>query len=108
MLLTLAKIIPAEGEGLLLELVGRIEKHRALSDDESRLVEALVRKEKRRADNRVIRVWTRQQKDELERMAKLRGGVKKFAAKHGMPDKVAWAMLRNLRNGIRNRAKVKG
>jgi hypothetical protein len=104
----LAKLIPAEGEADLLELVCRIEKLRALQDDESRLVEQLVKKERRRKAVRVQRVWTHTQKTALLNASKLRGGVKKFALENGMPDRTAWHMLRHLRNGMTKKPKVKG
>lgn len=108
MLHNLAKLIPADGEDMLLTLISRIERLRALHDDESRLVEELVRKERRRNAKRVQRVWTHTQKAELLKASKSRGGVKKFADAHGMPDRIAWHMLRHLRNGVTKRAKVKG
>jgi len=108
MIQNLAKFIPVEGEPMLLELVCRIERLRALQEDESRLVELLVRKERRRTAKRVQRTWTVLQKTELLNASKMRGGVKMFAASHNMPERTAWHMLRHLRNGITNRPKVKG
>lgn len=108
MIQNLAKFIPVEGEPMLLELVSRIEKLRALQDDESRLIELLVRKERRRKAIRVQRSWTITQKTDLLAASKARGGVKKFAIDHNMPERTAWHMLRHLRNGITKRAKVKG
>lgn len=108
MIQNLAKFIPVEGEPMLLELVSRIERLRALQDDESRLVEILVRKERRRTAKRIQRTWTVTQKTELLNASKIRGGVKRFAAMHDMPERTAWHMLRHLRNGITKRPKVKG
>jgi hypothetical protein len=108
MIQNLAKFIPPEGESVLLELVGRIERLRALQDDESRLVELLIRKERRRSAKRVQRQWSPSEKAELFKAGKKRGGVKAFAASHNMPELTAWHMLRHLRNGNTKRAKVKG
>lgn len=103
------KAIPAEGEAMLLELVNRIERMRALRDDESILVEYIIKRERDRAKIRVTkRVWTHKQKTALLKASKARGGVKKFAFDHNMPDRVAWHMLRNLRNGMTKRPTVKG
>lgn len=103
------KTIPAEGESMLLELVNRIEKLRALHEDESKLIECIIKRERDRAKVRVTkRVWTHTQKAALLKAAKARGGVKKFAADHDMPARTAWHMLRNLRNGMTKRLPVKG
>lgn len=109
MLQNLAKFIPAEGEDMLLELVGRIEKMRALLDDESILVERIIKRERDRSGIRIKkRVWTKPEKAALLKAAKLRGGVKKFALAHGIEERTAWHMLRNLRNGMTKRLPVKG
>ena len=108
MIQNLAKVIPLEGETMLLELVGRIERLRALQDDESRLVELLIRKERRRNAKRVQRRWTPAEKTALTKAGKTRGGVKVFATSHNIPESVAWHMLRNLRNGNTKRVTVKG
>jgi hypothetical protein len=103
------KVIPAEGEPMLLELVCRIEKLRTLHHDESKLIECIIKRERDRAKVRVTkRVWTHTQKTALLTAAKSRGGVKKFAIDHNMPERTAWHMLRNLRNGMTKRPSVKG
>ncbi len=109
MIQNLAKFIPVEGEPMLLELVSRIEKLRALQDDESILVERIIKRERDRSGVRIKkRIWTKTEKDNLLKASKVKGGVKKFACVHNMEERTAWHMLRNLRNGITKRPQVKG
>jgi len=105
-LASLAKILPTDAEPIVLDLIGRIEKHRALEDDESRLVEALVRKEKRRGA-RVKHVWTKQEDASLLKASKMRGGVRMMAERMGMQQQVLWARLHRLRNSLNGAAKRK-
>lgn len=108
---TLANMIPQDGEPLLIELVDRIGKLRALDDDESRLVEAVVKKQRRRARVRTYKSWTPKEDRELLQRQHRRRGVASYAQELGVTETAAWSRLRHLRNlrkGKRGEKEVKG
>lgn len=94
----LAKMIPQEGEALLIELVDRIGKMRALSDDESLLVETVVKKQCRRGQARTYKTWSAKEDRELLSRQFRRRAVAEYAITLGVTETAAWSRLRHLRN----------
>jgi len=94
---TLAKMIPQEAEPLVIELVDRIGKMRALADDESLLVETVVKKQRRRSPNFTHR-WTPKEDRELLRIQFRPRGVIEFALRIGVSEKAARRRLEKLRD----------
>lgn len=90
--------IAAEGEALVLDLVERIERCRALQPEESDLVAELVRRSRRRAGKRVYRRWTKKEDDELWRRQFKALAVAQYAEMLGITQTAAWSRLRHLRN----------
>ena len=88
--------VAAEGESLVLELLERIERCRALRDDESDLTAELIRREKRRAPNR-SHAWTAAEDRELIRVQARPRGVIRAAKKFGVSEKAARRRLEKLR-----------
>lgn len=95
---SLAKMVPQEAEPLLIELVDRIGKLRALEDDESLLVEAVVKKQRRRTRVRTYKRWTPDDDRELLARQHRRRGVASYAHELGVTETAAWSRLRHLRN----------
>ena len=86
-LVTIFKTLPAEAEPLVLELTGRIEKLRALDDDESRLVEEAIRREKRRTwqDKGTFRhIWTAKEDLRIKTAGHSEAKLKAIAADIGV------------------------
>lgn len=94
---SLAAMIPADAEPIVLEILDRIGKMRALHDDESKLTAALVRREKRRLPNR-NHSWTRQEDRELLRAQYRPRGVIVLAEDIGVTEKAARRRLEKLRD----------
>lgn len=88
--------IEAEGEALVLSLVERIERCRALRPDESDLVAELIRREKRRAPNR-SHAWTPDEDRALMRAGAKPRGVIRLAKRLGVSEKSARRRLEKLR-----------
>ncbi len=88
--------VAAEGEKLVLELVERIERCRALRPEESDLVAELIRREKRRGPNRT-HAWTKAEDRELLRVQTSPRGVIRLAKKLGVSEKSARRRLEKLR-----------
>jgi len=98
-------LIPAEAEPIVLELLGRINRLRSLKDDESRLTEGLVKREKRRQPSRT-HVWTREDDRTLRRVQHRPRGVAEFAEKIGVSESAAWSRVQVLRHPHKRRAKT--
>ncbi len=98
------KFIPADAEPVVLELLERLGRLRALNEDESELTEALVRRERRRAPRKSFR-WGKDDNRELLRIQHRPGGIQKFADKRGITYKAAFQQLSRLRNLLRGGAK---
>lgn len=96
--------IAHEGEVLVLELVTRIERCRALRPEESDLVAELIRREKRRAPSHT-HAWTRQEDRELLRVQNRPRGVIIFAERIGVSEKAARRRLEKLLHTRRNEGK---
>lgn len=88
--------IGAEGEALVLDLVERIERCRALRPEESDLVAELVRREKRRAPNR-SHAWTAEEDRALVKAGTKPRGVIRLAKRIGVSEKAARRRLEKLR-----------
>lgn len=96
-LVNLANLIPSEAEPLVLELVERLGKLRAHPDDESLLIESIVRKQRRR-NPRTYHRWSVKEDRELLSRQHLRRGVADYAHQLGITETAAWSRLRHLRN----------
>lgn len=81
----------------LLDEVGR---YRALSDEESLLVETLILKEQRSSSRRLYQ-WTSADNRELLRIQHRPGGIQSFADKRGISYKAAFQQLSRLRKLLR-------
>ena len=92
------KFIPVEAEPVVLELLERLGRLRALTDDESRLTEAMVRRQRRRDPKRAYHKWTSADDRELLRVQDRPRGVADFAQRIGVSDQAAWNRLQRLRN----------
>lgn len=88
--------IEADGEALVLNLVERIERCRALRPEESDLVAELIRREKRRAPNR-SHAWTAEEDKALLRAGAKPRGVIRLAKRIGVSEKAARRRLEKLR-----------
>lgn len=93
-----------EGEVLVLELVTRIERCRALRPEESDLVAELIRREKRRAPSHT-HAWTPKEDRELLRVQHRPRGVIIFAERIGVSEKAARRRLEKLVGLRRNKGK---
>jgi hypothetical protein len=105
------KFIPAEAEPFFMELLERLGRLRALKDDESKLTEALVRRERRRAPKRAYHKWTTRDDRELLRVQSRPRGVADLAQRIGVSDQAAWnrlQRLRNLKRGAGKASRVEG
>lgn len=100
-------LIPAEAEPIVLELVGRIERLRALKDDESEMIEGIVRRERRRAP-RVYHTWTPQEDRKLWATRGRTTGVVALAEQMGVTEAAVRSRLRHLRKGKRCAQQVEG
>lgn len=96
-LVNLANLIPSEAEPLVLELVERLGKLRAHPDDESLLIETIVRKQRRRSPT-FTHQWTRAEDRELLRIQHRPRGVIEFASRIGVSEKSARRRLEKLRD----------
>ena len=90
--------IGQEGEALVLDLVDRIGRCRALSPEESDLVAELVRRERRRGVKRVYRRWAKKEDEELWSRQFRARAVADYAKELGITGTAAWSRLRHLRN----------
>lgn len=97
----LAKLVPIEGVPMILALIGRVEELRALRDDESKLVELMVHKERRHAPRRLHK-WTATDNRELLRVQHRPGGVKRFADARDITYKAAFQQLSRQRKLLRS------
>jgi hypothetical protein len=88
--------IPADAEPMVLELIARIEKMRALWDDESDVIAEIVRRERRRAP-RVYHTWTPAEDRKLWSRQWQKRGVIATAAEMGITETAARSRLRHLR-----------
>lgn len=83
----------------LLSLLDEIGRHRALSDEETDLIEAIVCRGHRTAGLRTR--WTPKLDRALLRAASQRGGIRAFADKNQMSPMAAHRRLTKLRDGKR-------
>ena len=101
--------VPAGAEGVVVELLDRIGRVRSLRDDESILLEKLVRRSQR--GQRRTHKWTPENDRTLLRVQHRRRGVAKYAEEIGVSEGAAWFRLDSLRKKLRggnDAAKVKG
>ena len=87
---------------ILLGLLDEISRHRALADHETDLIEAIVVCQRKRdlgtrTGERTTFKWTLTKDRALLRSAKVQGGIKRFAARHGITPNAASSRLRVLR-----------
>lgn len=95
--------ITTDAEPLVLELLDRIGRARALHDDESLLVEKIVRRSTR--GSRTLHKWTAEEDRELRRIQYRRRGVAEFAQRIGVSEAAAWSRLQALRYPHKRRAR---
>lgn len=103
-LVRIFKQLPAEAEPLILELTSRIEKLRALDDDESRLVEEAIRREKRRTwqdKGRFRHIWTATEDLLLTTKGHTSKGLERIAIEIGVSYSAAKTRRSNIMNGKR-------
>ena len=106
MKLSLAMIGQEGGDALMIELLDRIGRHRALADDESQLLEKLVRRERARIrPQRTTHKWTRDEDRELLRVQYRRRGVAELAIRNGVTEAAAWSRVQALRHPHKRRVK---
>lgn len=98
--------ITTDAEPLVLELLDRIGRARALHDDESLLVEKIVRRAKRH-DPTFTHQWTRDEDRELLRAQFRPRGVIELAARIGVSEKSARRRLEKLVQARRNQGKCR-
>lgn len=96
----LARVIPPAADPMMLELMDRLGRQRALSEDESKLVEILVRRTSRTMPRRLYQ-WTKDDNRELLRVQHRPGAIQAFADKRGMTYKAAFQQLSRLRKVFR-------
>lgn len=80
---------------LAMRLLEEINRHRALHDDETDLLEILVTRGHRSTGIRLK--WTPELERELKRVSHRPHGVRTFAARHGITEKAAYDKLARLR-----------
>lgn len=102
--LSLAMIGQEGGDALMIELLDRIGKHRALADDESQLLEKLVRGSPGQPS--VYHRWSRQEDRDLLRLQHRPRGVANYAAQIGVSEYAAWMRLDRLRKKLRGGAEA--
>ncbi len=100
MKLTLAMIGQEGGDALMIELLDRIGRNRALADDESQLLEKLVR-QSRTTKASVYHKWSREDDRALLRMQHRPRGVANYAKDIGVSEYAAWMRLDRLRKKLR-------
>lgn len=88
--------VPPDTEGLVMQLIDRIGRCRALLADESLLLQSLINRERKRGARRYHR-WSTKDDAILLRAARERGGVRKAAGEIGVAVEVARHRLRHLR-----------
>ena len=93
---------PAKLEALLTE----INRHRALSDDETDLLEAIITRGHQSSNFRFH--WTPKLERELLRAYSRPSGVRAFAERHGITAHSAYQKLSKLRKGKSQKAAGKG
>lgn len=103
----LARVITPAGDAMMLELLDRLGRQRALSEDESRLVEILVRRTARAAPT-FTHQWTQAEDRELLRVQFRPRGVIIFAERIGVTEKAARRRLEKLIQRKRNQGKSQG
>lgn len=101
--------IPPEAEQVVLTLLERLERARALEPDESHLLAGLINRQCRRA-RRVAPLkpyWTHRDDALLLRLARRRGGVKAVSERTGRSTAAVRARLLRLRRRQADRDGVK-
>lgn len=89
-------LAPDKLEALLTE----INRHRALTDEETDLLEAIITRGHKAAGVRFA--WTPRVERELKRAYSRPSGIKQFAEKYGISRNAAYMHLSRLRNVKRN------
>lgn len=100
MTITLDRIAQDGGEALLFEVLNRLSMARTLRDDESALLEKLVRQSQVREAS-VYHRWTKQEDRDLLRLQHRKRGVANYAVKIGVSEYAAWMRLNRLRKRLR-------
>lgn len=89
--------ISTDSEPLVLELLDRLGRLRAHPDDESKLIETIVRRQSRRAPT-FTHQWKPEEDRELLRIQHRPRGVIEFAHRIGVSEKAARRRLEKLRD----------
>jgi hypothetical protein len=84
-------------EPVLIELLDRLGRLRVLHDDESGILETLIRRDQRKSGSRQLHRWTRDEDRELLRLQYRRRGVADYAVSIGVSERAAWQRLDKLR-----------
>lgn len=100
MKLSLAMIGQEGGDAVLIELLDRLGRHRALADDESQLLEKLVRQSQATKAS-VYHKWSREDDRTLLRVQHRPRGVANYAKEIGVSEYAAWMRLDRLRKKLR-------
>ena len=103
----LARVITPAGDTMMLELLDRLGRQRALSEDESKLVEILVRRTTRALPRRLYR-WTAKDDRILLKARHTPRGLIEAAEKLGVSENAARSRVRNLLKRNRSNDMVEG